>query len=235
MMAERGVVVSHTTILRWVLRYVPEFEERWARYKRPVQPSWRIDETAVPVRGGRHYLYRAVDKHGMTVNSLLCTGRSVFSAEEFFRLTVARNQCWPRKCQSRRQRREPSSVAAALQAGSEMAIRHRSLSPLSQQHSRAGPQGDQTPLRSYAGAQVLPDGKHHSRWYRTGASHSKTAVLDLRRQPAEDPFIETSLGASASEPMRRQSRSAAHLPWGLTANAPELRETQDDRIAGSDD
>ncbi len=97
MMAERGVVVSHTTILRWVLRYVPEFEERWARYKRPVQPSWRIDETAVPVRGGRHYLYRAVDKYGMTVNSLLCTDRSVFSAEEFFRLTVARNQCWPRK------------------------------------------------------------------------------------------------------------------------------------------
>ena len=97
MMAERGVVVSHTTILRWVLRYVPEFEERWARYKRPVQPSWRIDETAVPVRGGRHYLYRAVDKYGMTVNSLLCTDRSVFSAEEFFRITVARNQCWPRK------------------------------------------------------------------------------------------------------------------------------------------
>lgn len=97
MMAERGVVVSHTTILRWVLRYVPEFEKRWARYKRPVQPSWRIDETAVPVRGGRHYLYRAVDKCGMTVNSLLCTDRSVFSAEEFFRITVARNQCWPRK------------------------------------------------------------------------------------------------------------------------------------------
>jgi transposase-like protein len=30
MMAERGVNVSHTTILRWVLRYVPEFEKRWA-------------------------------------------------------------------------------------------------------------------------------------------------------------------------------------------------------------
>jgi len=97
MMAERGVVVSHTTILRWVLRYVPEFEERWARYKRPVQPSWRIDETAVPVRGGRHYLYRAVDKYGMTVNSLLCTDRSVFFAEEFVRITVARHLCWPRK------------------------------------------------------------------------------------------------------------------------------------------
>jgi transposase-like protein len=36
MMAERGVVVSHTTIMRWVLRYMPEFEKRWARYARPV-------------------------------------------------------------------------------------------------------------------------------------------------------------------------------------------------------
>lgn len=24
MMAERGIVVSHTTLMRWVLRYVPE-------------------------------------------------------------------------------------------------------------------------------------------------------------------------------------------------------------------
>ena len=28
MMAKRNVVVSHTTIMRWVLRYVPEFERR---------------------------------------------------------------------------------------------------------------------------------------------------------------------------------------------------------------
>ena len=73
MMAERGVTVSHSTILRWVQRYVPEFEQRWGRYVRRVQSSWRMDETAVSVRGGTpHYHYRAVDKHGKTVDSLLC-------------------------------------------------------------------------------------------------------------------------------------------------------------------
>lgn len=97
MMAERGVIVSHTTILRWVLRYVPEFERRWARYGRPVHSSWRVDETAVPVRGGRHYLYRAVDKYGKTVESLLCADRSMFAAESFFRKSVARQHSWPRK------------------------------------------------------------------------------------------------------------------------------------------
>jgi transposase-like protein len=27
MMAERGINIAHTTILRWVQRYVPEFEK----------------------------------------------------------------------------------------------------------------------------------------------------------------------------------------------------------------
>jgi hypothetical protein len=52
MMAERGIVISHSTILRWVQRYVPEFERRWSRCARGVNSSWRMDETAVSVRGG---------------------------------------------------------------------------------------------------------------------------------------------------------------------------------------
>ena len=35
MMAERAVVVSHTTIMRWVIRYAPEFEKRWSRFSHP--------------------------------------------------------------------------------------------------------------------------------------------------------------------------------------------------------
>jgi transposase-like protein len=31
MMTERGISLTHTTILRWVQRYVPEFEKRWSR------------------------------------------------------------------------------------------------------------------------------------------------------------------------------------------------------------
>jgi transposase-like protein len=39
MMAERGVEVSHTAILRWIVRYVPEFEKRWSRYARRIGSS----------------------------------------------------------------------------------------------------------------------------------------------------------------------------------------------------
>ena len=96
MMAERGMVVSHTTIMRWVLRYVPEYERRWDRYARPVNSSWRMDETAVSVRGGLHYLYRAVDKRGKSVGSLLRADRGMDAAQEFFRKAVAANHWrWP--------------------------------------------------------------------------------------------------------------------------------------------
>jgi transposase-like protein len=84
MLAERGVTVSHTTIYRWVQQFVPEFERRWSRYAKPVHPSWRVDETAISVRGGQRYLYRAVDKFGKTVDSLLCADRSVSAARAFF-------------------------------------------------------------------------------------------------------------------------------------------------------
>src|SRR5438046_1267505 len=43
MMADRGISVTHTTILRWVQRYLPEFEKRWGRYARPLGGPWRTD------------------------------------------------------------------------------------------------------------------------------------------------------------------------------------------------
>jgi transposase-like protein len=85
MMAERGVKVAHSTILRWVTRYVPEFEKRWNRFSRTVGTSWRADETYVPIKGKWHFLYRAVDKHGKTVDFLLRPDRGIAAAQAFFR------------------------------------------------------------------------------------------------------------------------------------------------------
>jgi hypothetical protein len=48
---ELGVCVAPSTILRWVIRYVPEFEKCWQAHERPVGDSWRVDETYLKVRG----------------------------------------------------------------------------------------------------------------------------------------------------------------------------------------
>ena len=84
-MAERGAVLVHTTILRWVQRYVPEFEKRWSRYARPVGGSWRCDETYIRVKGRWTYLCPAVDKAGRTVDFYLSERRDVNAAKHFFR------------------------------------------------------------------------------------------------------------------------------------------------------
>jgi hypothetical protein len=54
-----------------VTRYVPEFEKRWNRFSKAVSTSWRVDETYISIKARWHYLYRAVDKHGKTVDFLL--------------------------------------------------------------------------------------------------------------------------------------------------------------------
>lgn len=45
MMAERGVDLARTTIMRWVSRYTPEFVKRWDRFACKAGRSWRVDET----------------------------------------------------------------------------------------------------------------------------------------------------------------------------------------------
>ena len=85
MMADRGIAVSHTTIMRWVLHYTPEFEKKWKRHARNIGLSWRVDETYVKVRGEWTYLYRAVDGEGRTVDFWLSKRRDVNAAKCFLR------------------------------------------------------------------------------------------------------------------------------------------------------
>src|SRR3954452_21012896 len=92
MMSERGIALAHTTILRWVQRYVPEFEKRWNQYARAVSGSWRCDETYIKGNGRWTYLYRAVDKHGRTVDFRLSELRVVAAAKAFFLKAMKHNE-----------------------------------------------------------------------------------------------------------------------------------------------
>ena len=76
MMAERGLSMAHTTIMRWIHHYAPEFERRWNRFARPAGPSWRVDETYVKIRDRWVYWCRAVDRDGRTADFRLSPGAS---------------------------------------------------------------------------------------------------------------------------------------------------------------
>ena len=91
LIAERGVDVDHSTINRWIVKYSPLLEEAFHRRKRPVWVSWRMDETYVKVKGQWRYLYRAVDKHGQTIDFLLTEHRDTEAALRFLKKAIRRN------------------------------------------------------------------------------------------------------------------------------------------------
>ncbi len=91
MMAERGIIVNHTTIMRWVHQYSPEIEKKVRRHLRPTNDSWRVDETYIRVKGEWKYFYRAVDSNGDTIDFMLSAKRDQKAAKRFFKKALNSN------------------------------------------------------------------------------------------------------------------------------------------------
>ncbi len=90
-LAERGVVVDHATLNRWVVKYSPLVALKAQSTKRKTNRSWRMDETYVRVKGKWQYLYRAVDKHGNTLDFMLSERRNTAAATKFFAKALENN------------------------------------------------------------------------------------------------------------------------------------------------
>ena len=91
MMAERGIKVDHTTIMRWVHQYSPEIEKKIRKYLRPTNDSWKVDETYIKVKGEWKYLYRAVDSDGNTIDFMLSAKRNRKAAKRFLKKALSSN------------------------------------------------------------------------------------------------------------------------------------------------
>lgn len=88
MMAERGIVVDHSTLHLWVIRQVSLLDKAFRRHKRAVGCRWRMDETYIKVKGQWKYLYRAVNTVGQTIDFLLTAKRDAAAALHFFRKAI---------------------------------------------------------------------------------------------------------------------------------------------------
>jgi IS6 family transposase len=85
LLRERGVSIDHTTVFRWVQRYAPELDQRCRPHLKRTNDSYRVDETYIKIKKQWHYLYRAVDSTGATLDFMLSTTRDAGAAERFFR------------------------------------------------------------------------------------------------------------------------------------------------------
>jgi transposase, IS6 family len=108
LLRERGVSIDHTTVFRWVQRYAPELDKRCRPQLNSTNDSYRVDETYIKINKQWHYLYRAVDSTGATLDFMLSATRDADAAEQFFRkaldashttlphvITVDKNAAYP--------------------------------------------------------------------------------------------------------------------------------------------
>jgi hypothetical protein len=84
MFLARGFTFTHEAIRDWETRFAPLITEQ-LRAKRRGQAgkAWYIDETYLKVHGKRCYLYRAIDKDGNFVDSMLSEKRNMEAAQRF--------------------------------------------------------------------------------------------------------------------------------------------------------
>src|SRR4051794_6867837 len=68
LLGERGIVVDHVTIYRWVQRFTPLLADAGGPCRLAVANRWFADETYVKVAGTWRYVYRAVDQDGQIVD-----------------------------------------------------------------------------------------------------------------------------------------------------------------------
>src|SRR6266550_4970991 len=96
-LAERGVLVDQSTIYRWVQRFLPLFGEVARKFRAPVGPDWRVDETYARIRGRWHYIYRAIDGHGQIVDAYVSATRDTTAARRFFEQAIVSGGTTPRR------------------------------------------------------------------------------------------------------------------------------------------
>ena len=88
-MAERGLMVDHTTVWRWGQKYGPMIYQRLRGKLKYTTTTWHMDETYVRIAGRWVYLFRAVDSHGDTVDFYLSETRDREAAKTFLQKALS--------------------------------------------------------------------------------------------------------------------------------------------------
>jgi len=85
LLSDRGIEVCYSTIQRWVKEYGPVLCQLWKKKNKSASSHWKMDETYIKIKGKYHYLYRAIDAQGMTLDIWLRRKRDTQSAHAFFK------------------------------------------------------------------------------------------------------------------------------------------------------
>ena len=89
LLLQRGYAVTHETIHDRKFRFTPLLADRLRAKRRGRRAvSWYLDETYVKIAGRWCYLYRAIDRAGALLDSMLSAHRDKHAARHFLRRLV---------------------------------------------------------------------------------------------------------------------------------------------------
>jgi putative transposase len=88
-LAERGIVVTHESIRQWGLKFGADFARKLHRRRPKTGDTWHLDEVFLRINGVLHYLWRAVDQHGVVLDILVQGRRNATAAKRFFTRLLA--------------------------------------------------------------------------------------------------------------------------------------------------
>ena len=85
MLASRGIIVTYETVRQCTLRFGQDFANTERRKQPQRGDKWFLDEVILTTKGRHHYLWRAVDQDGFTLDILMQSRRNRHAAKRFFR------------------------------------------------------------------------------------------------------------------------------------------------------
>jgi transposase-like protein len=88
LLAERGIVVDHVTVFRWVQRFTPLLIDAARPCRHTPGDRWFADETYVKIAGRWVYLYRAIDQFGQVIDVMVSEKRDLAATRRFFTLAL---------------------------------------------------------------------------------------------------------------------------------------------------
>ena len=85
LLAERGIAVSYESIRQWCNRFGLEYARKLKKRQGQLGNTWHLDEVFIKINGELHYLWRAVDQDGDTIDILVQKRRNKAAAKRFSR------------------------------------------------------------------------------------------------------------------------------------------------------
>ncbi len=96
MLAARGILVSHETVRRWALKFGQGFANQIRRRLPAAGDRWHLDEVVINIAGRKHWLWRAVDQHGIVLDILVQSRRDTKAARRLLRNLLKKQGVAPR-------------------------------------------------------------------------------------------------------------------------------------------